>query len=106
RFDIDVVSPKNPVFLTRGHLGVANTAALKLLGIDRSTPDPPGGTFEKDPGTGELTGRLYERAQDVFFNGVPPPTHEQLMAAQLQSYKELSAAGVTSVRSAADSPAE
>jgi predicted amidohydrolase YtcJ len=105
RLDLDPVSPDNPVFLTRGHLGVANSAALKAVGVDRDTPDPPGGTFERDPQTGELTGRLYERAQDVMREALPPVTHEQLMSAQRQSYAELAAAGVTSVRSAADSPA-
>ena len=104
RFDLDPVSPNNPVFLSRGHLGVANTAALKAVGVDRNTPDPAGGTFERDEKTGELTGRLYERAQDVMRDALPPVTHEQLMAAQRQSYAELAAAGVTSVRSAADSP--
>jgi len=104
RADLDPVSPNNPVFLSRGHLGVANSAALKAAGIDRNTPNPPGGTIEKDPQTGEPTGRLYERAQDVFRKFIPPPTQEQLMAAQVQSYKELAEAGVTSVRSAADSP--
>jgi predicted amidohydrolase YtcJ len=104
RYDIDAVSPNNPVFLSRGHLGVANSAALKAAGIDRNSPDPPGGTIEKDPQTGEPTGRLYERAQDVFRKFIPPPTREQLMQAQLQAYKELAEAGVTSVRSAADSP--
>jgi predicted amidohydrolase YtcJ len=104
RFDLDAVSPHNPVFLSRGHLGVANSAALKAVGVDRNTPDPPGGTFERDATTGELTGRLYERAQDVMREALPPVTHEQLMAAQRQSYVELAAAGVTSVRSAADSP--
>ena len=104
RFDLDPVSPNNPVFLSRGHLGVVNTAALKALGIDRNTPAPQGGTIEKDTATGELTGRLYERAQDLVRKALPPATHEQIMAAQRQSYKELSAAGVTSVRSAADSP--
>jgi predicted amidohydrolase YtcJ len=104
RADLDAVSPNNPVFLSRGHLGVANSMALKALGIEPTTPDPPGGTIEKDRGTGELTGRLYERAQDVVRRTLPATTHEQLMASQRQSYAELSAAGVTSVRSASDSP--
>ena len=60
RADLDAVSPNNPVYLSRGHLGVANSAALKAVGIDRNTPDPPGGTIEKDE-KGEPTGRLYER---------------------------------------------
>jgi predicted amidohydrolase YtcJ len=104
RFDLDPVSPNNPVFLSRGHLGVLNTAAMKALGITAQTLAPSGGTIERDPKTGELTGRLYERAQDLVRDAVPEPTHEQLMAAQRQSYKELAAAGVTTVRSAADSP--
>ncbi len=104
RADLDAVTPNNPVFLSRGHLGVANSMALKALGIERTTPDPPGGTIEKDPATGDLTGRLYERAQDGVRRVLPLPTHEQLMASQRQSYKELSAAGVTSVRSASDTP--
>jgi predicted amidohydrolase YtcJ len=104
RADLDAVSPSNPVFLSRGHLGVANSMALRALGIERTTPDPPGGTIEKDPATGEPTGRLYERAQDVVRHALPATTHEQLMASQRQSYAELGAAGVTSVRSASDSP--
>ncbi len=100
RYDLDPVSPRNPVFLSRGHLGVANTAALKVLGITKNTEDPPGGAIERDPDTGELTGRLYETALDPFRQALPRITHEQLMAAQRQSFKEMAAAGITSVRSA------
>ncbi|MGH9900036.1 MAG: amidohydrolase family protein, partial [Pyrinomonadaceae bacterium] len=37
RNDLDLVSPDNPVFLTRadGHAAVANSAALKIAGIER-----------------------------------------------------------------------
>jgi predicted amidohydrolase YtcJ len=105
RFDIDPVSPNNPVFLNRGHMAVVNTAALRVLGITKNTPNPPGGTFEKDPKTGELTGRLYEKAIEPVRKMVPAATPEQLEAAQIESLKEYAAAGVTSVRSAADSPA-
>ena len=104
RFDLDAISPNNPVYLGRGHLGVVNTAALKLLSITEKTPSPPGGTIERDPQTGQLTGRLYERALDRVHEAIPPPTHEQLMEAQRQAFKEMAAAGVTSVRSADASP--
>lgn len=104
RWDLDEVTPENPVFLSRGHLGVINSAAMKTLGIDRNTPDPPGGTIEREAESGRLTGRLYERALDQVRDALPEPTHEELMQAQKQSMKELAAAGVTSVRSAAAAP--
>lgn len=105
RWDLDPVSPDNPVFLDRGHLGVVNTEALRVLGITNDTPAPPGGTYEKDPKTGELTGRLYEKAIEPVRKALPEISQEELMAAERQAMDDLAAAGVTSVRSAADSPA-
>jgi len=44
------VAPNLPVYLVHvsGHLAVANRAALKAAGIDRSTPTPAGGVIERD----------------------------------------------------------
>jgi predicted amidohydrolase YtcJ len=105
RFDIDPVSPNNPVFLDRGHMAVINTEALRVAGITKDTPNPPGGTFEKDAKTGELTGRLFEKAIEPVRKLVPPATAQQLEASEIESLKQYAAAGVTSVRSAADTPA-
>ncbi len=105
RSDLDPISPHNPVFLNRGHLAVVNSEALRILGITEDTPNPPGGTYEKDPSTGKLTGRLYEKAIEPARRLLPEVTHEQIMASQRQAMNDLAAAGVTSVRSAADSPA-
>lgn len=104
-FDLDPISPANPVFLSRGHLGVANSAALRAVGVTEDTPDPPGGRLERDPNTGALTGRLYESAQELVRAALPEPTHDELMAAQLDSFRALAAAGVTSVRSASETAA-
>jgi len=45
RADLDAGAPANPVMLVRagGHSSVSNSMALKLAGIDRSTPDPKSG---------------------------------------------------------------
>jgi predicted amidohydrolase YtcJ len=45
RDDLDRVSRDRPVAVVHvsGHLAVVNTAALEVLGIDESTPDPEGG---------------------------------------------------------------
>ena len=102
RFDLDPISPSNPVYLSRGHLGVINSAAMKVLGITDRTPDPPGGTLERDTTTGQLTGRLYETALDLVTAVLPEPSSDQQMEAQRQAYRELAAAGVTSVRSASE----
>jgi predicted amidohydrolase YtcJ len=60
------VSPENPVVLTHasGHAAFVNAKAMELAGIDRSTPDPPGGTIVKGP-DGEPIGALRETAQRI-----------------------------------------
>ena len=76
RSDLDKVSPDNPVFLTRadGHGAVANTAALKIAGITKETPNPFGGEILKDKESGEPLGMLLDNAQDLVRKHLPPPT--------------------------------
>lgn len=76
---IDPVTPNHPVFINRLdlHLGLANSLALKLAGIDRDTPDPPGGEIRRDPKTGESNGILIDRAWDMILRVVPPASFEQ-----------------------------
>ncbi|MFL6514329.1 MAG: amidohydrolase [Chthoniobacterales bacterium] len=75
RQDLDAIAPANPVYLTRadGHASVANSAALRMAGIDRNTPDPFGGRILKDA-RGEPTGMLLDQAQDIVGNQVPQPS--------------------------------
>ncbi|MEV6963848.1 amidohydrolase [Hamadaea sp. NPDC051192] len=63
RYALDSVCPDNPVALPTvdGHTCWANSAALRLAGIDASTPDPIGGHIVKDA-SGEPTGILRETA--------------------------------------------
>jgi len=44
---IDKLTPNTPVFVLRydGHMGLANSVALRLAGITAQTPDPPGGVI-------------------------------------------------------------
>jgi hypothetical protein len=50
RDDLDQVSTTHPVLVihTSGHFLAANRAALKLVKYDRDTPDPKGGTIQRD----------------------------------------------------------
>ena len=59
---VDNMAPVGTVHIS-GHLAAVNTRALALLGIERSTPDPPGGRIRRDA-SGEPTGVLEETATD------------------------------------------
>src|SRR5690349_7621039 len=74
RWDLDKVSPNNPVILGRadGHGAVANSAALKLAGVDKNTPNPFGGEISKDKQSGEPNGMLLDAAQGLVRRKVPP----------------------------------
>jgi predicted amidohydrolase YtcJ len=54
--ELDRAAPDHPVFIVRtcGHVAVANTAALRLAGVNHNTPDPEGGAIERK--NGKLTG--------------------------------------------------
>jgi len=80
KWDIDSVSPDNPVNLTRvcGHLTTLNSEALKLAKITKDTPDPPGGKIDKDPVTREPTGVLKD-ASRLIAGLTPPQTMEMTL---------------------------
>ena len=77
RWDLDKVSPNNPLVLGRadGHGTVVNSAALKIAGITRDTPSPFGGEISKDK-SGEPNGMLLDAAQRLVRSHVPPTSRE------------------------------
>jgi predicted amidohydrolase YtcJ len=104
RQEIDSVAPDNPVFLPSGHFAMANTAALKLAGITKDTPDPSGGEIEKDKITGEPTGVLAEAAIKLVSVIVPPWSVEQRTSQLKKSMAIFNSHGLTSVVSGAVNP--
>ena len=48
--ELDAVVADRPVWLSRvdGHAAWANSAAMKLAGVTKATPDPAGGRIERD----------------------------------------------------------
>jgi predicted amidohydrolase YtcJ len=96
RADLDAASPDNPVFLVRAgaHSAVANSAALKIAGIDRTTPDPKSGIIEHDA-AGEPNGIIRERT-DLVRRFIPPPSWEAMRPAYLAWLKSMLALGITS----------
>lgn len=61
---LDAVVPDRPAYLDANdlHSVWVNSAALAELGITAATPDPSGGSIERDPETGEPSGHLTETA--------------------------------------------
>ncbi len=62
--DLDRVSKDHPVAVQHrgGHTSFYNSKAFELAGINKSTHNPPGGTFDRDA-NGELNGRVTDRAR-------------------------------------------
>jgi predicted amidohydrolase YtcJ len=69
---IDAVTPNTPLSVGRtdGHNLFLNGLALKLAGIDRNTPNPPGGEIARDP-AGNPTGVLRDNAMDLVTKVIP-----------------------------------
>ncbi|MDR1377486.1 MAG: amidohydrolase [Synergistaceae bacterium] len=78
RWDLDDLSPRNPVVLTRtcGHVAVANTVALKVAGVTADT-HVEGGVIGIDS-DGEPDGILCEAAGRYVYNHIPKLQDEDL----------------------------
>lgn len=116
RDDLDRAAPDHPVLVIHvaGHWGVANSAALRLGGVEDDTPDPEGGGFGRDGG-GRLNGVLYEQALFDFAypqvarrpeTVLPPATFEDRLAGLQRAMQMFHAAGLTSVGDALVGPAD
>jgi predicted amidohydrolase YtcJ len=98
RFDLDEAIPNHPAVVTRvcGHMCVANTRALSVAGVDRRTPNPPGGRIVRDA-AGTATGLLLEEAQGLILDVVPPADDEQIAHALASTGRSLIAHGITTI---------
>jgi predicted amidohydrolase YtcJ len=65
--DLDEVSSDHPVIVRHrgGHTYFYNSKAFAMAGITRDTPNPMGGTYDKDA-NGELNGRVTDLASAPF----------------------------------------
>jgi predicted amidohydrolase YtcJ len=97
---IDAFTPDRPVFVNRldGHMALANSYTLRLAGVTRDTPDPPGGLIVRDPKTGEPTGVLKDAAQSFVWKVYPEPSFEEKLDAARAATAHAAAHGVTSVQ--------
>jgi predicted amidohydrolase YtcJ len=96
---IDAVTPDNPVCVGRLdlHMVLVNSLALKLAGVTRNTPVPPGGEIVKDPVTGEPTGILKDAAMDLVYGVIPDPGPARTRRAIEAALRHAAEKGVTTV---------
>jgi predicted amidohydrolase YtcJ len=97
--DLDSIAPQHPVYLgaKSGHAAWVNTAALRLAGITASTPDPAGGSFQRDA-SGQPTGILLEDpAMLMVWSKIPHPTPEQVAPWMAEAQTLAWQAGLTGI---------
>jgi hypothetical protein len=107
RADLDAVVGERPVLLERidGHAAIANSTALQLAGIDNATPNPAGGSIERDA-SGAATGMLIDNAVALVQSRFPAPTPAMVREALLQGARLYASRGWTGVHNMSTSQAE
>jgi hypothetical protein len=111
REDLDAAAPNHPVYIEHrgGHTGYVSSRALAAVEISEQSPDPEGGRFVRDPATGRLTGRVLERAAEVFERTIPAygsTTRDEDRAAVKLITQMFAKAGVTSSTDAYGTPGD
>lgn len=107
RADLDQASITNPIIVihTSAHVAAVNSLALRLAGITRDTPNPPGGEIEHDE-QGEPTGVLHETAMAAVVKVQPPPSDDEFEAAIVAAANAYLKLGITSITDPGVSPAQ
>ena len=104
RFDLDEVSAGRAVLFTRegGHAAIANSLALERAELSQSSPEPEGGSLERDE-QGRLTGVIAERF-DLVTRVMPRGQPEDLAEDLARNLNAQLALGITSLTDASASP--
>jgi len=99
-------APTNPVFLTGLHsfAAWANKRALLVAGINKDTRDPENGKIIRDEKTGEPSGVLINRAQDMVASHIAPLDLDAVKIALELAARECLRNGLTSVHEARVTP--
>ncbi|HZM11204.1 MAG TPA: amidohydrolase family protein [Candidatus Limnocylindrales bacterium] len=105
RDDFDPYFPSNPMVLVHvsGHGCVLNSAGFKAVGIDASTPTPPGGVTVRKPGSNEPAGLLMENSMFPILLKLPKPSPQLLLEHLTIAQQMYASNGYTTVQ---DAPVE
>ena len=96
--ELDKVVADRPVRLVRvdGHAAWLNSKALQLAGITRDTPNPAGGSIERD-NAGNPSGVLVDKAMALVSAVIPPYTDAEKSTSLSAALQEFGSLGLTSV---------
>ena len=99
RQNLDKITGGRPTFLDRvdGHIAIANSAALKIVGISGKSAPPQGGAIDLDE-KGEPTGILRESAKGLVSKIIPKPSVEEVRRGVALAIADALSHGVTSVQ--------
>ena len=99
--ELDAAVVDRPVWLSRidGHAAWANSAAIKLAGVTKSTKNPSGGRIERDP-DGNPSGVFVDGASALVDAVVPALTAQDKVAALDTALAEMASVGLTGVSDA------
>lgn len=100
RRDLDEVSFEHPVLIMRAcyHIGVLNSRAMELMGLNRVKAKELGAFAETDE-NGEPTGIIRENYFDDVKSRLPYPGLSTLIEMMLKAQEEFFAEGITAVQS-------
>lgn len=95
--DLDEVIIDRPVLVIRtcAHIGIANSKAIKMSGVNETTEVPFGGEIRKNK-DGSLQGVFAERALGLIMNNIPAFTFDEYKNMILEAHNYLLSLGITS----------
>lgn len=95
--EIDAIAPDHPVLLRRfDGTYFVNSRGFDYAHIDRNTPDPPNGHYDKDA-NGDLTGMLLGTAGERMAEIMPPQSRARDLIGARAMLRELNAFGITGI---------
>ena len=96
---LDQISTEIPILISHvsGHMGVANTMALKEIGFTEQSSNPAGGKIGKNE-DGGFNGYLEETAFFMGSSKIPSPTKEQQLEQIKQAEQVYLRHGITTVQ--------
>ncbi|MGE0860396.1 MAG: amidohydrolase [Gammaproteobacteria bacterium] len=99
---LDALAPTRAVYLRddSGHNGWANSAALRLVGVDRHSADPPGGRILREADGVEPNGLLLEAADVAARARLPDWSAAQYRAGLLAMQRMAHGFGITALNDA------
>ena len=102
RWELDEVSPDNPVVVSHRslHAAVLNSRALDLAGINTATPEPPGAYIERRIEDGEPDGLLVEMLGYLRDKIIPPVSQQELNLVAKEANQYYLSQGLTSLQDA------